>query len=139
LKGVTQGGAASATMEGKLKPNNAPMISLLSCLLLMSGPFASAASAAMPCQLTADDFNSLADSPSKLTEQQADSLPDDTKATLCRTREFYHTVVQQNGNISRSEHYSPDFLTKKEFDIVSSAVNAFITREILDSVKQYKK
>jgi len=101
------------------------LLAAASLLLLTS-----AARAELPCELTDDDYASLAQSASQLTPDAIQALPAAKQQLLCQTRQFRKLVDDSDGVIQKPQKYSPYYLNPAEKTRVSRAVDAAIQRRI---------
>ena len=92
--------------------------------------FAAAAAHAgdLPCQLTDADYQSLAQSSSRVSPESAASLSPERQQMLCTTRALYHEAADNGGYLERSQRYSPTFLSAPERALVNKAINDVIKR-----------
>lgn len=87
---------------------------------------ASAARAALPCQLTPQDYSAIAESQSKLNQGTIETLPAEKQKLLCDTRAFVGKVSKSRGAIDKIDTYSPYYLSPAERDTVNFAVDALL-------------
>lgn len=96
---------------------------------VLSG-LATAAHAAMPCQLTDDDRQELAASPAKLSSPQAiEALAADKKAKVCKSMATIHSL-QQGGKLSTTTDASTSYLGPNYKSIYDAALDDLF-REVM--------
>ena len=91
---------------------------------------ASAAKAELPCQLTDNDYASLAASDSKLNADGVKALAPKKQSLLCNSRAFLNVVDQSHGKINKIDTYSPFYLSPAERSRVNKAVDALLQSQL---------
>jgi hypothetical protein len=86
--------------------------------------------AAQACNLSDDDFKSLAASPSHLTASEFATLTAARQKAVCDSRAFIAYVDAQKGVINELGPYSTKWVSPVENDRIVAASNAYLERLI---------
>ncbi|HXT01592.1 MAG TPA: hypothetical protein VN915_13025 [Elusimicrobiota bacterium] len=97
--------------------------------LLLAAAFLTAATAARAaCTPTAEDYQSLAESPSHLTQDKWANLSAAQQKSVCDSRAFIKLVDDQGGQIDKIGSYSIKYLSPAENDRIVDATNQYLYR-----------
>lgn len=82
------------------------------------------ARAAMPCDLTDEDMAQLAASPSKLTPESLQTLPNAQKAAVCKSMRTIHSL-KEGGKLKTSTDASTSYLGPDYTNIFADALDDY--------------
>lgn len=82
------------------------------------------------CKLTAQDYDALAVSDSKLTPEGVRALAPDALKELCDTRAFARQVMKTPAAVREIPDYNTDYVSDAEFERITTVQNAIIARKL---------
>src|SRR4051812_17271503 len=96
--------------------------------LLLAAAILTAATAAQACSPTAEDYKSLAESPSHLAREGFANLSAAQQKSVCDSRAFLKVVDGSGGQIDKIGSYSTKYLAPAENDRIVDATNQYLYR-----------